>query len=632
MKLQNFTDHIQARSFALIGFCILSVLASSCSSSEVTVSEDISAPCVASPSSLLNWWDGSKVSDSIALNLLGNEINGLMTSSVSALLGPTSLLKSSLSTSNAFSLGNYASSITVPNNPALALTDNISVSAWVYSDNFQRIKGQSLFSKGSRSNGINNISSFTTTTSTLSVPNPNTGFTGLNAYDGKYVYYAFCGSTQARILRYDTALDFTSTSAWLSVNLASLTGSIACPDSFFDGRYLYLNGSTASQILIYDTSKTFDDLSSWTSNIVSFLPTSPGAAAFDGRYYYFPSYPVGLMRFDPQNSDGFTSANSWAFTYQGTLSIAAKNVGFDGRYIYLIKNFSNGDIYRFDTLGTFSSASSWTTYNYGGNEFYGAQFDGRYLYFGSQGIKIGRYDISGDFTSSSSWSLFDFKAIPGLGALTYQYTQGSSFDGRYLYYLPFNSSSSHYFLRYDTTLSFTDANSWERSSAVAGGFTGNNNNSYGGVFDGRYVYTPAYRWSAITYRLDTGSQTVSFDLRVNNSSGDGRGGSMFLGPAFNITTSNGYFSTVSKTPLVSSAWHYIVGTYDGSAVKLYVDGVLAASTPASGSMIVTSDDLKIGSFEAGKASFKGLVKDVQIYKSALDSASIQSMYTDELCK
>ena len=66
---------------------------------------------------------------------------------------------------------------------------------------------------------------------------------------------------------------------------------------------------------------------------------------------------------------------------------------------------------------------------------------------------------------------------------------GGVFDGRYVYFVPYDNGSSYHgnVLRFDTSLPFTNPDSWSAYDAE-------NTNSldtkgfYGGVFDGRYVY------------------------------------------------------------------------------------------------------------------------------------------------
>ena len=85
----------------------------------------------------------------------------------------------------------------------------------------------------------------------------------------------------------------------------------------------------------------------------------------------------------------------------------------------------------------------------------GGVFDGKYIYFipsnygSSYHGKVLRYDTTLSFTSGSSWNSFDAGSV---GANTKGYI-GGVFDGKYIYFVPFIDGSSQHgkVLRYDTT-------------------------------------------------------------------------------------------------------------------------------------------------------------------------------------
>src|SRR5262249_25234084 len=54
-----------------------------------------------------------------------------------------------------------------------------------------------------------------------------------------------------------------------------------------------------------------------------------------------------------------------------------------------------------------------------------------------------------------------------------------------------------------------------------------------------------------------------------------------LYPRWQIST---YGALVAPTPVTAGDWHHIAGAYDGSSTRLYVDGVMVASAPASGNL------------------------------------------------
>ena len=73
-------------------------------------------------------------------------------------------------------------------------------------------------------------------------------------------------------------------------------------------------------------------------------------------------------------------------------------------------------------------------------------------------------------------------------------------------------------------------------------------------------------------------------------------------------------------------WHHIVGTYDGSKVRLFVDGVEKGSgTSATQSIAYNTNNFYIGSYGSG-FYFNGLVDEVRVYSRALNSGEISAEY------
>ena len=220
-----------------------------------------------------------------------------------------------------------------------------------------------------------------------------------------------------------------------------------------------------------------------------------------------------VARFDTQAS--FADPKAWATFDTRTVNPNAEGyygATFDGRYLYL-SPYSNGYgsyssyVTRYDTKGPLTDAASWsvfdsTTVDANAKGFFGATFDGRYAYFvpysgeGSPGGRLLRYDTRSDYASPSSWSTFDTAA---LGAAP----QGALFDGRYVYLVPSASprGPNGLVVRLDTQGSFAAAESWTTFDVSA-----SNPDAvwfFGGAFDGRYVY----------FLPGVGKSIVRFDAR-----------------------------------------------------------------------------------------------------------------------
>ena len=91
----------------------------------------------------------------------------------------------------------------------------------------------------------------------------------------------------------------------------------------------------------------------------------------------------------------------------------------------------------------------------------------------------------------------------------------------------------------------------------------------------------------------------------------------------------------STAPAVTAAgfwtpgnWYHLVGTYDGSAVKIYVNGALAGQAPMSGKLSDYGRPLYIGGNidQPSVARTPGRIDEVSIYNRALSSNEIAALY------
>jgi glucose/arabinose dehydrogenase len=73
-----------------------------------------------------------------------------------------------------------------------------------------------------------------------------------------------------------------------------------------------------------------------------------------------------------------------------------------------------------------------------------------------------------------------------------------------------------------------------------------------------------------------------------------------------------------------NTWTHLAVTYDGSALKLFVNGVQVSSTPVTGNIPITSLPLTIGGDTVWPEWFKGIIDDVRIYNRALTPTEIQN--------
>ena len=78
--------------------------------------------------------------------------------------------------------------------------------------------------------------------------------------------------------------------------------------------------------------------------------------------------------------------------------------------------------------------------------------------------------------------------------------------------------------------------------------------------------------------------------------------------------------------LTEDVWQHVAATYDGAAMKIYVNGVEVASQAASGTIAATNDPLAIGrNAVIPSFTWDGLLDEVSLYNRALSPAEIQAI-------
>ena len=100
-----------------------------------------------------------------------------------------------------------------------------------------------------------------------------------------------------------------------------------------------------------------------------------------------------------------------------------------------------------------------------------------------------------------------------------------------------------------------------------------------------------------------------------------------------IKTSSGTASAATQAP-AATEWHHYAFTYDGSNLKLYVDGVLRKTTAHSGTLSSSTNIVTIGTkwsnniYPTGIASihFNGKLDDARFYDRALSEEEIGALY------
>jgi Concanavalin A-like lectin/glucanases superfamily/IPT/TIG domain len=92
-----------------------------------------------------------------------------------------------------------------------------------------------------------------------------------------------------------------------------------------------------------------------------------------------------------------------------------------------------------------------------------------------------------------------------------------------------------------------------------------------------------------------------------------------------LWTQTSGISTVTSpnlTPVLS--WHHYAGTYDGSMMRMYLDGVQIASTPKTGLISIAPGPVTLGQGGGSSDTWNGYIDEIRIWSVARTQAQIQS--------
>ncbi|MBD3389940.1 hypothetical protein GF415_03230 [Candidatus Micrarchaeota archaeon] len=91
-------------------------------------------------------------------------------------------------------------------------------------------------------------------------------------------------------------------------------------------------------------------------------------------------------------------------------------------------------------------------------------------------------------------------------------------------------------------------------------------------------------------------------------------------------------SAGSSNTLLADSWYYVVGTYDGSTIKVYIDGVEKGSANYNGGIVDSGTPLLIGKRQSGGTPFDGTVDEPRVWDRALSPEEVYEQYVSNLNK
>jgi hypothetical protein len=192
------------------------------------------------------------------------------------------------------------------------------------------------------------------------------------------------------------------------------------------------------------------------------------------------------------------------------------------------------------------------------------------------------------FDEGSGTSAFDLSGNGNTGSV-----EGASWttSGKFGSALSFNGSSARVRVADSASLDLTSAatvEAWVYPSAAQSG------------------------WRAVVQK-----EPDSYLLHASSSAGS-------LRPAGGVTVGSSVPTVFSPSALPVGAWSHLALTYDGSQVRLFVNGVQVVSAPQTGSIAASGSPLWIGGNSPYGEYFNGLIDEVRVYRTALTQADIQT--------
>ncbi|MBC8146448.1 MAG: T9SS type A sorting domain-containing protein [Bacteroidetes bacterium] len=98
--------------------------------------------------------------------------------------------------------------------------------------------------------------------------------------------------------------------------------------------------------------------------------------------------------------------------------------------------------------------------------------------------------------------------------------------------------------------------------------------------------------------------------------------------SFNIGTTNNWKEVVTtNSPMSLNKWTHVTGTFDGSYLKIYINGDLVGTTAYSGAINTDNSNLRIGAAinsGGGFRHFNGKIDEVKLWNAALSQTTIRA--------
>jgi hypothetical protein len=218
--------------------------------------------------------------------------------------------------------------------------------------------------------------------------------------------------------------------------------------------------------------------------------------------------------------------------------------------------------------------------------------------------------------------------IPAQSAVDYTFVNKSNFSALGNYKITAKTQASVDLYNADDTLS-TYITNYAKGLDWALMFTGTNSGKIEIPHTSDLLLSNSFTLSAWIYPL--GFRTNYWENTIVSKETNASGFALNVGGNGQgriVIYSDGWKEAVAPVgSVVLNRWQHIVGTYDGTSIKFYVDGILKATTQV-GALATFTGSLYIGETSAwGGREFNGGIDEVQIWSKALSDKEVQDIKT-----
>lgn len=95
---------------------------------------------------------------------------------------------------------------------------------------------------------------------------------------------------------------------------------------------------------------------------------------------------------------------------------------------------------------------------------------------------------------------------------------------------------------------------------------------------------------------------------------------------------DGYWTAAGTATLPLTTWTHLATTYDGTTLRLYVNGTLVSSRAVAGSLLTSAGVVRLGGNSLWGEFFQGRIDEVRIYNRALSAGEIAADMTTPVSK